>query len=96
MKGVPWKNIAIVAGAAVLLLAFAIFFFTGMRAQREKLRELEQQRWQLENRIDELTREQERLQSNLEFVKSLEGLLRYARDNLGYVEPGDIRIDDNE
>lgn len=96
MKGVPWKNIAVVGAAALVLIGFAVFFFVGMRAQREKLRDLEQQRSELEDKIDELTREQERLQSNLEFVKSLEGLLQYARDNLGYVEPGDIRIDDNE
>ncbi len=96
MKNVPWKNIAVLGAAALLIIGFAVFFFTGMRAQREKLRELEQQRWQLENRIDELTREQERLQSDLEFTKSLEGLLQYARDNLGYIGPDDIRIDDND
>ena len=38
-------------------------------------------------------REQERLQSNLEYVKSMEGLLRYARENLGYIDDGETRID---
>ena len=88
----------IIAAAAVLLfvVGFVIFIAVQLHQQKEKLTELNQERWRLEQRIDELMREQERLQSDLEFTKSLEGLLQYARDNLGYIEPGDIRIDDGE
>lgn len=96
MKNVTWKQILVLSAAALLFVGFVVFFATGMKTQRDKLRDLQQERWELENKIDELTREQERLQSDLEFAKSLEGLLQYARDHLGYVEPGDIRIEDNE
>lgn len=89
------KTIAIVL-AVLLALGFFAFIFTQLRAQRAKLNQLNTERARLEDRIDELTREQERLQSDLEFAKSLEGLLQYARDNLGYIGPDDIRIEDGE
>ena len=89
------KTVAMIA-AVLLALGFLAFIFTQLRSQRIKLGELNQERARLEERIDELTREQERLQSDLEFAKSLEGLLQYARDNLGYIGPDDIRIEDGQ
>ena len=86
----------LIAAALLLAVGFVVFIAVQLHQQKEKLTELNQERWRLEQRIDELTREQERLQSDLEFTKSLEGLLQYARDNLGYIEPGDIRIEDGE
>lgn len=76
----------------LLFLGFVAFMVVQFRAQQKKLAELAQERQMLNDRIDELMREQERLTSDLEFVKSLEGLLQYARDNLGYIAPDDIRV----
>ena len=89
------KTAAIVL-VVLLALGFLAFIFTSLHSQKMKLAELNKERARLEERIDELTREQERLQSDLEFAKSLEGLLQYARDNLGYIGPDDIRIEDGQ
>lgn len=83
----------IAIGLCVLLfLGFVAFMVVQFRAQQRKLAELNEERQMLNDRIDELMREQERLTSDLEFAKSLEGLLQYARDNLGYIGPDDIRV----
>ena len=85
--------VAVICGA-VLALAFIAGLFLMYRDQEKKLGELEAEKQQLIDRVDELTREKERLEGKLEYTKSLEGLLQYARDNLGYVFPDDTRIDD--
>ncbi|MBO4848227.1 MAG: septum formation initiator family protein [Clostridia bacterium] len=84
------RVIAIIVCVA-LFLGFIAFIFTQLRSQQRKLAELMQEKQRLNDELDALAREQERLQSNLEYVKSLEGLLQYARDNLGYIGPDDIR-----
>ena len=80
--------------AAVLVIGFLAMLFLMYRDQDRKLDELAAEKQKLEDRVDELTREKEHLESKLEYTKSLEGLLQYARDNLGYVFPNDSRIDD--
>ncbi|MBO4562535.1 MAG: cell division protein FtsL [Clostridia bacterium] len=77
--------------SVLLFLGFIAFIVTQLRSQQKKLAELMQEKQRLNDEIDYLSREQERLQSDLEYVKSLEGLLQYARDNLGYIGPDDIR-----
>ena len=82
----------VVASALFALLAG---LYTMYQKQESKLNELEQQRIQLEERVDELSREKELMESKLKYISSLEGLLNYARENLGYIDPGDTRYDDN-
>ena len=86
--------------ATVLIAAFVVGFmgmmYVTIRNQERKLDELIGQKRQLEDRLDELAREKERLEGKLEYTNSLEGLLQYARDNLGYVFPDDTRIDDGQ
>lgn len=91
LKNRTVRMIAIVL-VILLFLGFVTFILLQFRAQQKKLAELSEERQLLNDRIDELMREQERLTSDLEFAKSLEGLLQYARDNLGYIGPDDIRI----
>lgn len=95
VKKVNYKRLAIVI-AVVLLAAFLVGIVFRLRYQRAKLSELNEQTRILEDKVNELMREKERLQSNLEFTKSLEGLLQYARENLGYKLPEDIRIEDGQ
>ena len=90
------KRLIILIAGAVLVIGLVVFFAVGMRAQREKELEQQQHLWELEQKYEELLREKERLESRIEFVKSSEGLLQYARDYLGYLAPGDIRIEDAE
>lgn len=87
MRTVAWILVA------ALVLGFAAFIGVQLYTQRKKLAEIREERNRLQARIEELMREQERLESNLEYVKSQEGLLRYARENLGYIGDGEIRID---
>ncbi len=91
-KGV---KIALIAAACILVVAFVLALAMMYRDQEKKLDELIAQRQQLEDRLDELAREKERLESKLEYTNSLEGLLQYARDNLGYVFPDDTRYEDD-
>lgn len=95
VKKVNYKRLAIVI-AVVLLAAFLVGIVFRLRYQRAKLAELNEQTRILEDKVNELMREKERLQSNLEFTKSLEGLLQYARENLGYKLPEDVRIEDGQ
>ena len=89
-------RIIIAAAAVLLVLGFALFMFTQIRSQREKLAQIREEKAKLVEKLDELMREQERLESNLEYVKSTEGRLRYARENLGYLGEGEIRVDVND
>lgn len=89
------KTVAILLIVAVFL-GFVGFMTSQFISQKKMLREMELEKQRLSDRIDELLREQERLQSDLEYVKSPEGLLQYARDHLGYIFPGDERIGEGE
>ncbi|MBR0136647.1 MAG: septum formation initiator family protein [Clostridia bacterium] len=92
LKNKAVKLTAIVL-AVLLVAGFFAFMITQLRAQQRKLDELSKEKAQLVERLAELQRDQERIESNLEYVKSLEGLLRYAREHYGYIGEGDVRID---
>ncbi len=87
MRTLAWVLIA------ALVLGFMAFIGIQLYSQRKKLAEIREEKERLQARLEEMMREQERLESNLEYVKSQEGLLRYARENLGYIGEGEIRID---
>ncbi|MBO6062186.1 MAG: hypothetical protein J6P98_08785 [Clostridia bacterium] len=76
----------------IALLAIVAFTVKSHFDQRSKLSELLREKEELQLEVDRLTREQERLEGNLEYVKSREGLLWYAREYLGYLGAEDIRI----
>ena len=77
----------------VIALLFGLFYalYSMYSSQEKKLSELDAQRKQLEERVDELSREKTLMESKLKYIESLEGLLQYARENLGYIDPGDTR-----
>ena len=93
-RSTPFKIVLTVLIVGLALAVFASIFYM-YKDQERKLSELEAERQQLQDRLDELSREKERLEGKLEYTNSLEGLLQYARDNLGYVFPDDTRYDDN-
>lgn len=90
-RGVRTVLIVLICAVIVVL---GWFFYKTLRDQDAKLDELIAQKQELEDRLDELSREKERLESKLEYTNSLEGLLQYARENLGYVFPDDTRYED--
>lgn len=99
------KLAAIIGGATLhiilrilvvlIIVGFAMVMLFMYRDQERKLNELAAEKQQMQDRLDELAREKERLESKLQYTQSLEGLLQYARNNLGYVFPDDTRYDDN-
>gem|GEM_PF-283624 len=90
----PTARLVLTILCALLVIGFMGVLYTMYREQDRKLDELEAEKALLEDRLDELSREKERLEGKLEYTNSLEGLLQYARDNLGYVFPDDTRLDD--
>ena len=80
--------------ALVLIIAFFVLIAMKYREQERMLNELEAELKQLTEQYESISRERELLESKLEYTKSLEGLLQYARDNLGYIDPGDSRYED--
>ena len=86
-------KLAAVVLAVLLVAGFFVFMIAQLRAQQRKLREISEEKARLVDRLAELQRDQERIESNLEYVKSLEGLLRYAREHYGYIGEGDVRVD---
>ncbi len=84
-KALPWVGLA-------LLLLIVGFTVKEHFSQQRKLNELLSEKARLQTQVEELNREHERLLSNLEFVKSREGLLWYAREYLGYTGPDDVVI----
>ena len=95
-KRIPRHKVYTCIAAVVVLALIGAYVFMVLHKQQKTLAELNEQRQELQEQVEYLMREQERLQSDLEFAKSLEGLLQYARDNLGYLGPDDIRIDDGK
>ena len=91
------RGVKAVAIILVVLIFFALCaaMFMMYRDQERKLNELLAEKQRLSDTVDKLSRENERLENKLEYTKSLEGLLRYARDNLGYIYPDDTRYDDD-
>ena len=89
------RLVAVIAALAIFI-GFVVFMYTQFRMQKQKLNEIMEENARLTQRLDELMRENERIEGNLEYVKSLEGLLRYARDNFGYIGKDEIRVDAND
>ena len=75
-----------------LVLAYTAAILAVLRGQERKLAEISDKNNALTEEQESLERELERLQGQLEYVNSMEGLLLYAREYLGYVDPNDIII----
>ena len=82
--------------AVIFILALAASMLYIYKDQERKFADLQQQKQQMQDKLDELSRENERLEGKLQFINSLEGLLQYARENLGYIDPSDTRYDDSD
>lgn len=80
----------------VILFFLLVFFVLGgvYLSQRTKLRSIDDEKAALQSQLDTLTVEQERLERMLEYVRTNDYLLQYAREKLGYMYPDDYKFYD--
>ncbi len=80
----------------VILFFLLMFFVLGgvYLSQRTKLRSIADEKATLQNRLDALSVERERLERMLEYMQTNDYLLQYAREKLGYVYPADYKFYD--
>ena len=82
-------------GAAAAVIVMGILLFFGTRAQQSKEAELEAEKLKRQEQLEKLQLEYENIEARIEYVKSDEFLMRYAREKWGYMLEGDIRFDLN-
>lgn len=74
----------------IFALAFGAFIYM---TQEQKLNEIHAQQAELEAKLEAAENEKQRIEYMIEYAKSEEYLLQYAREKLGYVRPDDIKFD---
>ncbi len=79
-----------IALLAALCVVFACAIFV---SQEQKLNEIAEQEAARQAEYEALQNEEQRLQYMIEYAKSEEYLLQYAREKLGFVLPDDIKFD---
>lgn len=84
-----------IALLTVLCVVFACMIYF---SQEQKLEEIAAQEALLQEEYDAMQNEEQRLQYMIEYAKSDEYLIQYAREKLGFVLPDDIKfnIEGNE
>lgn len=65
-------------------------------SQQQKLLEIEEERVLLESKLNELTNQEQSLEYAVEYRKSSEGKIQYARETFGFVGDDDIVFDLND
>ncbi|OQB23989.1 MAG: Cell division protein FtsL [Firmicutes bacterium ADurb.Bin182] len=84
------KFILLLTAVIIAALAFVV------KNQQIKLQEIKTEQAQLTRELNELKIEEQRMQRMIEFAKTEKYLIRYAREKLGYVMPGDILFETGE
>lgn len=79
-----------IAGAAAILLLYALVMV--IRSQENKLKEIRAEQETLQEEYLALKNEEQRLERMIEYARSDEYLIQYAREKLGYVLPDDIKF----
>lgn len=77
---------------ALVMLVCLVFTCVVYVAQQEKLREVRVRETELKSRYAELQAEEQRLEYMIEYAKSDEYRIQYAREKLGLVLPDDIKF----
>jgi cell division protein FtsB len=77
----------------ILSAVFVAAFCFVLNSQENKLREIKTEQRQLTDELRGLKAEEERTQRMIEYSKTDEYLIQYAREKLGLVMPGDILFD---
>ena len=92
----PGKRIAYMVMIGVLVILIAVSLTIGIpeyQRKQERARQIELETEQRLAELAELELQYNTMSGKINYTASQEYLLRYAREYLGYLLPGDIRID---
>ena len=92
----PRKRIAYMVMIGVLVILIAVSLIIGIpeyQRKQERARQIELETEQRLAELAELELQYNTMSGKINYTASQEYLLRYAREYLGYLLPGDIRID---
>ena len=92
----PGKRIAYMVMIGVLVILIAVSLTIGIpeyQRKQERARQIELETEQKLAELAELELQYNTMSGKINYTASQEYLLRYAREYLGYLLPGDIRID---
>lgn len=92
----PRKRIAYMVMIGVLVVLIAVSLTIGIpeyQRKQERARQIELETEQRLAELAELELQYNTMSGKINYTASQEYLLRYAREYLGYLLPGDIRID---
>lgn len=92
----PRKRIAYMVMIGVLVILIAVSLTIGIpeyQRKQERARQIELETEQRLAELAELELQYNTMSGKINYTASQEYLLRYAREYLGYLLPGDIRID---
>lgn len=92
----PGKRIAYMVMIGVLVVLIAVSLTIGIpeyQRKQERARQIELETEQRLAELAELELQYNTMSGKINYTASQEYLLRYAREYLGYLLPGDIRID---
>ena len=92
----PRKRIAYMVMIGVLVILIAVSLTIGIpeyQRKQERARQIELETEQKLAELAELELQYNTMSGKINYTASQEYLLRYAREYLGYLLPGDIRID---
>lgn len=82
------RPVYVFLACAAICAALVVVMFTQTATEQE----LAERRALLQTEYDALKVEEQRLEGMLEYVKTDEYLLQYAREKLGYVLPGEYKF----
>lgn len=82
--------------AALVMLVCLVLACAAYFSQKDKLEQVRAQEAELNSRYAELQAEEQRLEYMIEYAKSDEYRIQYAREKLGLVLPDDIKFDIGE
>ncbi len=86
-------RLALFSGILVLFIAAFLSAIAAYRARIRRAKEIDEETEALKQKLHELENRRETLEGMVEYTESEEFLIRYAREYLGYMFEGDIRID---
>ena len=89
----PGKRTAYMVIIGVLVILIAVSLTIGIPEYQRKQERARQIELEAEQKLAELELQYNTMSGKINYTASQEYLLRYAREYLGYLLPGDIRID---
>jgi len=88
IKQLKKRRLIFFTGVLVVALVCLVF-----ASQENKLLAIRKEQQALSEEYNAIQIEKQRIEYMIEYARSEEYLLQYAREKLGYVKPGDIKFD---